>query len=64
MTTLAHRTHRRTGFAPMAWIERAYGTWRQRCALARLDDRRLRDVGLTEAEAWAEANRPFWDLPR
>lgn len=33
---------------------------RQRHALLRLDDRLLRDVGLTRAEVEAEAGRPFW----
>jgi uncharacterized protein YjiS (DUF1127 family) len=32
----------------------------QRRALAELDDYRLRDIGLTRAEAQIEAARPFW----
>ena len=36
---------------------------RQRARLARLDEDQLRDIGLTRAEADAEANRPFWDAP-
>ena len=36
---------------------------RQRAALATLDDAALRDLGLTRAEARAEAARPFWDAP-
>jgi uncharacterized protein YjiS (DUF1127 family) len=32
----------------------------QRRALAELDDDRLRDIGLTRAEAQIEAARPFW----
>jgi uncharacterized protein YjiS (DUF1127 family) len=36
---------------------------RQRARLAQLDDAQLRDIGLTRAEADAEANRPFWDAP-
>jgi uncharacterized protein YjiS (DUF1127 family) len=32
----------------------------QRRALAELDDARLRDIGLTRAEAQVEAARPFW----
>ena len=36
---------------------------RQRRALAKLDDGALNDMGLTRAEAEAEANRPFWDVP-
>lgn len=39
-----------------AWIGRA----RSRADLADLDDRMLADVGLTRAEALAEADRPFW----
>jgi uncharacterized protein YjiS (DUF1127 family) len=34
---------------------------RQRRALAALDDFRLEDLGLTRAEAEAEAARPMWD---
>ena len=41
---------------PLAWIERS----RQRRALAELDDRLLRDIGLTRAEARVEATQPFW----
>lgn len=34
--------------------------YRERCALARLDDYLLRDIGLTRAEARREMNKPFW----
>lgn len=37
---------------------------RQRQALRGLDDARLADLGLTARQADAEANRPFWDVPR
>lgn len=37
--------------------------YRQRQALARLDDAALMDIGLTRAEAEKEAKRPFWDAP-
>jgi uncharacterized protein YjiS (DUF1127 family) len=40
----------------LVWHERA----RQRRALARLDDRLLRDVGLSRAQAVGEARKPFW----
>ena len=33
---------------------------RQRRALARLDDRLLRDVGLSRADVEREYSRPFW----
>lgn len=40
------------------------GRWemnvRTRKALERLDDHLLRDVGLTQAQAQAEWDRPFW----
>jgi uncharacterized protein YjiS (DUF1127 family) len=33
---------------------------RQRVALARLDDRMLRDIGLTSADVEGEVTKPFW----
>ena len=33
---------------------------RQRLALARLDDRMLRDIGLTTADVDGEVTKPFW----
>ena len=33
---------------------------RQRRTLAALDDRQLRDIGLGRADAWREAEKPFW----
>ncbi len=38
------------------WIERR----RQRRALAHLDDRFLRDVGISRSEAVREIAKPFW----
>ncbi len=38
------------------WMQRS----RQRRTLAELDDFRLKDIGLTRAEALAEARKPFW----
>ena len=37
-------------------------TARQRRALSRLDDRMLRDVGLTREQVMRELGRPFWDV--
>lgn len=37
--------------------------WRQRRALASLDDRALNDIGVTRDAARAEAARPVWDVP-
>jgi uncharacterized protein YjiS (DUF1127 family) len=38
------------------WLERS----RQRRQLAELGDYMLRDIGITRAEAWFEADKPFW----
>lgn len=38
------------------WIERS----RQRQALAGLEDRMLRDIGITRADAARECEKPFW----
>jgi uncharacterized protein YjiS (DUF1127 family) len=35
---------------------------RQRRALLALDERLLKDIGITRADAEREASRPFWDL--
>jgi len=40
----------------LVWQERA----QMRQALQHLDDRMLRDIGLSRAEAEREANKPFW----
>lgn len=40
------------------WIERA----RQRRALGRLDDRMLKDIGISRADVDAEMRKPFWQF--
>jgi uncharacterized protein YjiS (DUF1127 family) len=72
-TTVGHRraSHARGHFGPrgrlaylggtvvrtvLLWMERS----RQRRALAELDDRLLRDIGLTRDEARRECANPFW----
>lgn len=40
----------------LQWHERAH----QRRALLTLDDRMLKDIGVSRAEAEREANKPFW----
>lgn len=37
--------------------------YRQRRALAQMEDARLDDIGLSRAEALHEAGRPIWDVP-
>tara|TARA_R110000787_G_scaffold26062_2_gene72951 strand:- start:252 stop:476 length:225 start_codon:yes stop_codon:yes gene_type:complete len=46
-----------------AFLARAYGLWVTRRALAGLTPAQLEDVGVTQAEAHREANRPVWDVP-
>jgi len=50
-------TLRRVGLSTMLTA------WRTRQHLKGLDADALRDVGLSRAEAEAEAKRPFWDVP-
>ena len=47
---------RRLGQRVVAWQERA----RMRRGLAAMDDRLLRDIGMTRAEAHREYDKPFW----
>jgi uncharacterized protein YjiS (DUF1127 family) len=47
---------RRTSDLLLGWQERA----RMRHALAAMDDRLLRDIGLTRSEALREFRKPFW----
>lgn len=42
--------------AVLFWVEQS----RQRRALSELDDRLLRDIGLTREEALQECANPFW----
>ena len=50
--------------ALLASLFDALGAWsdrrRQRFSLARLDDRMLRDIGLTVSDVEAEITKPFW----
>ena len=46
-------------FAILAtWAERL----KQRAALAEMDDRMLKDIGLSRVAAMAEADKPFWTV--
>lgn len=42
--------------AVIRWLERT----QQRRALQRLDDRMLRDIGLSRADVAGESTKPFW----
>jgi uncharacterized protein YjiS (DUF1127 family) len=37
---------------------------RERRELVRMNDRALKDIGLNRSDAYAEARRPLWDIPR
>ena len=49
---------RRAADLLLIWHERA----RQRRQLTSLNDRMLRDLGLTRADVMAESSKPFWRL--
>ncbi|OED50321.1 DUF1127 domain-containing protein [Leisingera sp. S232] len=44
-------------------LRQRMAAWRQRRQLARLDARALEDIGVTRAEAEAEARGGFWKAP-
>jgi uncharacterized protein YjiS (DUF1127 family) len=46
----------RLAAAAEGWLERR----RQRRALLALDDKLLKDIGLSQADAWQEGHKPFW----
>ena len=49
--------------SPFGWmrlIGRMYARWQQRQDLLDLDDRLLRDMGITRHQAEREASKPFW----
>jgi len=45
------------------WLVAVQAVDRERRLLAEMDDRALRDLGLTRSEARRESRRPLWDLP-
>lgn len=65
LTLSAPRARRILGGARRTlWdLRAALALIRERRALAALDEARLADIGITRAEAEAEARRPFWDAP-
>jgi uncharacterized protein YjiS (DUF1127 family) len=48
----------------LATLARWRAAARQRRELANLDERALKDIGLTRDDARVEAARPFWDVSR
>jgi uncharacterized protein YjiS (DUF1127 family) len=47
----------------LARLAHAHAVWCQRQKLKSLDKAALSDIGLTRAQAQAEAKRPLWDAP-
>lgn len=48
-----------SGFWP-SWLETILTRQAERRQLLALEERDLRDIGLTPAEAWALARKPLW----
>ena len=65
MTDLALTAVRSRQFRQWKDFRALYAEWRQRARsrgeLAMLDDRELRDIGLTRMEANKEFEKPFWE---
>jgi uncharacterized protein YjiS (DUF1127 family) len=67
VSSIAENDRARSGLparpSPFAWLsalKRMHKRRRQRQALLELDDRLLRDIGITRAEANREARKGFW----
>lgn len=60
---VASRTPIAPGNSVLAKLVQAQALWRQRQKLKSLDDAALNDIGLTRAQANAEAKRSVWDAP-
>lgn len=70
MSDLVQRTISHAGFGPgrgpshvrrfFAWLLATLDRQRQRGALSELDDRLLRDIGVSREAARRESERPFW----
>jgi uncharacterized protein YjiS (DUF1127 family) len=63
--SLSRPSARRETFFRRAFhhLTQALALRRHRSALGKLDPHILRDIGLTQAQAEAEASRPLWDVP-
>ena len=53
---IVHRPLTRFFRTLVAWEQR----WRQRRVLETLDSRAIKDLGLSDADVYREASKPFW----
>ncbi|MDG4553204.1 MAG: DUF1127 domain-containing protein [Candidatus Competibacter sp.] len=44
----------------LAWLHDRHAVYRQRRELLALDDRMLKDIGLSRVDALRESGKPFW----
>lgn len=44
----------------LGWLRRCYVVHRQRRALLALDERMLKDIGISRTDALQEGRKPFW----
>ncbi|MEM8579333.1 MAG: DUF1127 domain-containing protein [Pseudomonadota bacterium] len=63
MSTLTHNAVRTARPSRKVSLWRLLALWRSRRGLAQLDEAALRDIGISAADAQAEAQRPVWDVP-
>lgn len=54
------RQHKSTRPSTFVLMRKVWRRWRSRQYLPNLDDRMLRDIGVTRAEVENELNKPFW----
>jgi uncharacterized protein YjiS (DUF1127 family) len=59
-----HAATAETSTSFISRVAKALAIRRERRALLALDDRMLADVGLSRTDAYREAHRPLFDLPR
>ena len=59
LAQISHRARRPERRGILAYLD----LYKQRRALAKLDQSRLNDIGVSRIDAEAEAKRPLWDAP-
>lgn len=47
--------------AALSWLGERLERRRSRSALEEMSDAQLKDIGISRADAFREAHRPFWD---